>query len=1029
MVCGGSWTFSPASATRDLHHHGVKTDRVTVKAAPSYFIHKKILSVLLVVALLISFLPTLPVLAAGEKLIFTLDGAANAVINGYDDIGISNYSNGFDVTLNNGYIMLTFWISSYDQDNYIFEGWKINGITYNTSTFLSGFDGFIDDADNNWGDPSRVFMSTALSGDYNVGPTLVLDGIATKNIEIEAVFNSKNASSYAITTTSNDVLRGFATTFQNDGNTYTLTATSNDDYAFNHWEITSGNTGSVDWGTGSPTSNPAKVTVSEDTTFTAVFVPAKIKLTGAYSLQSMGLLSILDPPFSVSKSQKSTTLDGIPFFYYESTFGVGDVAGLIGGQQISPTAGTNAVLAVDWKATGPIILDSLLDSTTRTNKTPNTEYGKYVDIELYEGSDTSGNLIHSFEDVVLIFTSMNYDRQIRPLPSDPAAVSRFFLCFVMPDVSQLTFKMTFKNYNGDVISTETLVIDTPIDARISDLKAQYSGLEYLKWRFLINNTLDQAADAMSKTDDEGQKTSIFNAAKSKVESYIDGSNKDFIEVVFQITNVLPPTLIRVPDGVVQLQAMRGALEQEYPTNQFPNGNNPHGTWYIDGHGGAFGLFINDIGVDPDGLLRGNVDTHKAYVGNITYVVNGFFADKGVSSWLCSDKEVFLWNNKGNNPVAFTLPQIANTTSWGAAWAIAVMRDEGIALGDIPSGKTIAELVEMFKGEYPGIVPRLDVSSLPEDFTSDAQVIAAKAAIDVLDNDSVEADVKAARMLYNTISTELYKFYFQNYEPYKTAYEKLIELEKKFFGDVDVVDYAIALNGTLNTLAGTAPGVGSVDGEWAAFALARGGRLIGSYKSAYLTALETALASHATGTDSKTDLERIILALTALGIDASDFSDKNLVAAMDTLSFGTVNGDIYALLALNSKPYDSDKRGAITTDYDAQYNEIEIITGYIYSILDKQLDQHARTEGRCVTRRGRDYIHEIHGKHRRVTKETAKRGRPQNRPRRCLRLISPTSPQRSAAILLLRAGFMLLRRYITNLPILLLTISAFLPLYG
>ncbi|MCL1821158.1 MAG: terpene cyclase/mutase family protein [Oscillospiraceae bacterium] len=829
-------------------------------------------------------------------------------------------------------------VISYDTTKYLFTGWMINGTLYPELYDFTVATSWTDFDDPTWLAKNTAFVNTNVRY-LDIGGNLFAD------VTIEAKFMSLDGDTeFSVTALSSDEQHGTVDepTFVDSFDYWLLSATPNADFAFDHWEITSGDTSSVDWGSGSPTSNPANVTVSEDTTFTAIFVPAAIKLTGTYSLQSMGLLSINDPPFSVSKNQKSTAADGTPFYYYESTFGVGGVAGLIGGQQISPTAGTNAVLAVDWKATGPIILDSLLDSTTRTNKTPNTEYGKYVDIELYEGSDTSGNLIHSFEDVVLIFTSMNYDRQIRPLPSDPAAVSRFFLCFVMPDVSQLTFKMTFKNYNGDVISTETLVIDTPIDARISDLKAQYSGLEYLKWRFLINNTLDQAADAMSKTDDEGQKTSIFNAAKSKVESYIDGSNNDFIEVAFQITNVLPPTLIRVPDGVVQLQAMRGALEQEYPTNQFPNGNNPHGTWYIDGHGGAFGLFINDIGVDPDGLLRGNVDTHKAYVGNITYVVNGFFADKGVSSWLCSDKEVFLWNNKGNNPVAFTLPQIANTTSWGTAWAIAVMRDEGIALASIPSGKTLVELVEIFKGEYPGIVPRLGVNSLPEDFTSDAQVIAAKAAIDVLDNDSVEADVKAARMLYNTISTELYKFYFQNYEPYKTAYEKLIELEKKFFGDVDVVDYAVALNGTLNTLAGTTPGVGSVDGEWAAFALARGGRLTGSYKSAYLAALDTALASHANGTDSKTDLERIILALTALGIDASDYNDQNHVAAMDALSFGTVNGDIYALLALNSKPYDSDKRGAITTDYIEQgegYVEKEIITGYIYSILDKQLDDY------------------------------------------------------------------------------------------
>ena len=127
-----------------------------------------------------------------------------------------------------------------------------------------------------------------------------------------------------------------------------------------------------------------------------------------------------------------------------------------------------------------------------------------------------------------------------------------------------------------------------------------------------------------------------------------------------------------------------------------------------------------------------------------------------------------------------------------------------------------------------------------------------------------------------------------------------------------------------------PVVGSVGGEWAVIALARaypneGGeiKLSDAIAVNYLNNLRAKLNGKPTGPvrikdDTPTENERVILALTALGIDAASFEGYDFVTPLTDTVWVTsqgVNSSIFALLALDSKPYtvDASVRAALRAD--------------------------------------------------------------------------------------------------------------------
>ena len=163
------------------------------------------------------------------------------------------------------------------------------------------------------------------------------------------------------------------------------------------------------------------------------------------------------------------------------------------------------------------------------------------------------------------------------------------------------------------------------------------------------------------------------------------------------------------------------------------------------------------------------------------------------------------------------------------------------------------------------------------------------------------------------------------------------------------DWEAAMNSALDWIRSETvpnPRVGSVGGEWAIIALARGGRIDADdpWLRGWFADLDSLLAEidrlNAQGHDIHnppsvstfpaelrrwTDFQRVTLALGSLGIDASDYRGRNLTEIYKSFVPNaqrhalnqTVNVDTFALIALDSGNYDGDRDEFIQSMLDAQ----------------------------------------------------------------------------------------------------------------
>ncbi|MCL2857118.1 MAG: hypothetical protein FWE19_05275 [Oscillospiraceae bacterium] len=140
-------------------------------------------------------------------------------------------------------------------------------------------------------------------------------------------------------------------------------------------------------------------------------------------------------------------------------------------------------------------------------------------------------------------------------------------------------------------------------------------------------------------------------------------------------------------------------------------------------------------------------------------------------------------------------------------------------------------------------------------------------------------------------------------------------------------YLTAMNGALGWLheSNPSPRVGSVGGEWSVLATARAGLGDAVWFGQYLEALDLALAGEGGRVERMTDYARVTLALTALGLDASIYNGRDLTAALHTFVphedrppyNRTINADIFALIALDSRPYGGDREQYIAAILTAE----------------------------------------------------------------------------------------------------------------
>ena len=185
-----------------------------------------------------------------------------------------------------------------------------------------------------------------------------------------------------------------------------------------------------------------------------------------------------------------------------------------------------------------------------------------------------------------------------------------------------------------------------------------------------------------------------------------------------------------------------------------------------------------------------------------------------------------------------------------------------------------------------------------------------------------ARIDAARTAYNNL-TEAQKKQVSNYKRLTDAEEALENLGKTAF-------YEDALNKVLAYVQKEAPNPSyehsnSNGTEWAVMSVARGNVNVTVWYDTYLNNTAAAVAALNGNLDKTgkkhTEYERIILALTALGEDATKFKGSNgtvydLVAPLfDKTASGTYrvseqgnNGTVFALIALDSGSYYKDATG-------------------------------------------------------------------------------------------------------------------------
>lgn len=130
-------------------------------------------------------------------------------------------------------------------------------------------------------------------------------------------------------------------------------------------------------------------------------------------------------------------------------------------------------------------------------------------------------------------------------------------------------------------------------------------------------------------------------------------------------------------------------------------------------------------------------------------------------------------------------------------------------------------------------------------------------------------------------------------------------------EVDISEFSQMYQETGNFLRVnmTNPTVSSIGGEWAVLGLARSGVSVSSsmYSNYLSNVIETLKASNGILSTSKyTEYSRVILALTAIGVDVTNVGGYHLLDNLSCMEYITnqgVNGPIWALIALDSKSYD------------------------------------------------------------------------------------------------------------------------------
>lgn len=408
--------------------------------------------------------------------------------------------------------------------------------------------------------------------------------------------------------------------------------------------------------------------------------------------------------------------------------------------------------------------------------------------------------------------------------------------------------------------------------------------QFSSFRFVLRKTYNEYLPKIALAATEAERQALLAEGK---QALIDVSTGKGCNAVVWSFKGSVPAMVAVPadsdmhsrTGTTANETMQAALESMYP-----------GNWTLYYSGSQFGAFINNItwgGEKDTGTIHVNIANWSSYG---FFYINDTFSDWGVDNYYPSDGDYMCWNDsKQDQKWCWAKLRLyygsdealkEELTKRGVTKSISAMSAKEIqkAFSDLDDGSG----KDFFRryGQFREILPYETVIRLINQIGS-------------VTPDSGEA-IAAARAAYDALTKE---------EQAKvTNYQGLLDAEAeyaKLTGPADV-DADTALNGALNSLlSGDQLTVGSMKGEWAILALARGGKDLSGHAEGYLEAVEQAITE---GTLTlATDYARVTLALTAMGIDAPE-KLLNGCADYDLMQKQGINAAAYCLMALNAKPY-------------------------------------------------------------------------------------------------------------------------------
>lgn len=821
---------------------------------------KKFFSVFLSLAILVTtFSTVLPSLKAKADNCYTLTIKSNISGTGLSYTPLSGTYDMSGVTVDSNGTMTMALTSNNTLDIYFDEpGDSSAGITYNSKYTFLGWKItigsvtygpiLVKSVDNRthlkdqWGD-----LFNSLDDSYNFLDPLYLSmyGTVKGDVTIEAVFADPNAATYSITVGSSDTSQG---TVKSDflgntdtGSTYKLTATPTDGYAFDHWEwIDSSNQKHTS------SDNPLTSTITENTSVTAYF-----KSVSAFNFTGNCYLG-------GNHKDANMLYDSDSFYSSSSPYYIARLGDYNSEKAKFPVDQPNETTKNEVLVGERVAFIAELD----LNKT--LSGGSECAGSLYAGDSTSGTLLSTGEASVA-----SDGTGIKSSKSRSVEFS-----FKMPDnLTQVTAVLTVNKGQSD---------------------------EYTE-------------------------THTYNLSDSGT-TIREPTSSDYVTAVIS-TNNLWPTLVKDLKVASSLEFVFDAYEQAVKKSE-SSGGDIH-SYYVDMSGG----FVNTIFLSKDNPNQtgGYVEFVHQMKNNsdcwswAQYGVNGFYCDLGGCSWQLYGGENILWYNF--NPLDAFNPAETNQSlitglGGGDARAVAVLR-EHVSDADLTAAgvgttyRTAAQLEALYP-QYKDEIETLENENVPDEIKTIFDPIVDKInAIGTVTKNSGDA-ISAAKSAFDSIpqtffhSSGYLPYLFKTYDPYKTAYNTLVTDESTYAsltgGSSGNVAASDALTGVLNYIktGTTNPTPGYMNGEWAVLALARGGKITASdtWAKTYLTNLNAALIKGDTVTKA-TDYERVTLALSALGIDASSYNGKNLTSEYSTYDDSMLlNAKVFALLALNSKPFTS-----------------------------------------------------------------------------------------------------------------------------